>query len=91
LLTPNTIPDKYLPANNPNSGLLLNYCRNPDGEVANDLRDTIWCYKSTGSGWEYCNPIEIGLEKYKQVHSNKKCDWGSNDTGMRSNDKKTID
>ena len=34
----------------PNSGLVSNYCRNPDGTGG------IWCYINGGSNWKHCNP-----------------------------------
>merc|ERR1711948_139321 len=39
------------PANYPNSGLVDNYCRNPDGEVG------AWCYNDEGKDprWELCD------------------------------------
>merc|ERR1712003_570762 len=42
------------PENYPDSGLVGNYCRNPDGV------SSIWCYTTdSGSRWEYCDPIII--------------------------------
>jgi len=40
------------PSKRPGSGLVFNYCRNPDGEK------TIWCYTTDPEKrWEYCDPI----------------------------------
>jgi len=40
------------PSNYPNSGLVGNYCRNPDGEP------TIWCYTTDpDKRWAYCDAI----------------------------------
>ena len=36
----------------PNTSLISNYCRNPDGT------DGIWCYVKDGDDWEHCNPIK---------------------------------
>jgi len=36
------------------SGLVENYCRNPDGE------DTIWCYTTDDNDrWDYCDPVPL--------------------------------
>ena len=41
------------PANYPSSGLVSNYCRNPDGEP------TIWCYTTDpNKRWELCEPLQ---------------------------------
>ena len=43
------------PANYPNSGLVDNYCRNPDGEPS------IWCYTMDPNlRWELCAPLGTG-------------------------------
>jgi len=40
------------PQKKPNSGLVSNYCRNPDNEK------TIWCYTTDSKKrWEYCEPL----------------------------------
>ncbi|XP_066263243.1 deleted in malignant brain tumors 1 protein-like [Branchiostoma lanceolatum] len=40
----------YTPANYPSSGLLQNYCRNPDGEPG------VWCYTTDpGERWGFCD------------------------------------
>ncbi|XP_073416289.1 plasminogen [Dendrobates tinctorius] len=67
--TPHT-HSSFTPETHPNSGLDINYCRNPDGDINGP-----WCFVTTpGSvSWDYCDipacastEIECGKAKKKQ-------------------------
>jgi len=54
------------PENYPNSGLVHNYCRNPDG------KETIWCFTTDPTvTWELCDPVRENSYDFVSAGTNK--------------------